>query len=331
MLAPPPPDKRRIVRNGRRTVRLAAEALETLAARFEEDAAFGEAFDRLATMVYECRGRIVLTGVAKSGIVARKLAATFIATGTQAIYIHAADAGLGDIGLVEPEDVVIVISRTGSTGELAPVVSYCRRFAVPLVLVASYSRPAAAPFANLAITLPRSTEAAPLKLGPTTSTAVQLVFGDALAMAVMERRGFSEDDFYRVHPSGRLGAQLVKVADIMTVGTGVPRVPPTATLLEATEEMTRARFGGTAVVDGERLVGVFTDGDLRRTISAGAGMSDPVGRWMTHRPATITRREFATEAVRRMQGESILMLFVVEGERLVGAIHMHDVLDAGSA
>jgi arabinose-5-phosphate isomerase len=332
MLAPnDPSQKRKPLRRARRSVAMAADGLELLAERFRDEA-FAATFEDLVDRVFACTGRIILTGLGKSGIVARKIAATFIATGTQAQYLHLADAALGDVGVVEPEDIVVVVSRTGSVGELASVVTYCRRFGVPLVVVSSSGNAASARFADLLIRLPRAREAIAVSLSPTTSTAVQLVFGDALAMAVMERRGFSQEDFHRFHPSGLLGAQLLKVADLMATGDRVPKVQADATLIDATVEMTRTRFGGTAVVDAEgRLLGAFTDGDLRRTIHAGASMRDPVSRWMTPDPSSIGRRAFASEAMARMQGQSILMLFVTEGDRLIGALHMHDVLEAGTA
>ncbi len=332
MLAPPEPVRsRKPFRLAKRTVSIAAEALEALNAHFA-DQAFADAFEQTVELILNCRGRIIVAGMGKSGIVANKMAATFIATGTQAMYLHPGDAGLGDIGAVEPDDIVLVISRSGSAAELAPVVSYCKRFGVTMVLVTSSARASAARFADLSICLPRVREACPIKLTPTTSTTVQLVFGDALAMALIERRGFSQDDFYKFHPSGRLGAQLLKVADIMTSGKDIPRVAASATLIDATVEMTRARFGGTAVVDENgMLIGAFTDGDLRRTITGGGQMIDRVGDWMTLQPSTIGPREFASEALRRMQGQSIMMLFVLEGRKVVGVIHMHDVLDAGTA
>lgn len=323
--------KRTPVRRARRSVALAADALEVLAKRFEDEA-FVATFDELVAKVHACTGRIVVTGLGKSGIVARKIAATFIATGTQAQYLHLADAAMGDVSVVEPGDIVLVVSRTGSVAELASVVTYCRRFDIPLVFIASSTRGSVGRFADILIQLPRVREACAVSLSPTTSTAVQLVFGDALAMAVMERRGFSQEDFHRFHPSGRLGAQLLKVADLMAMGARVPKVTADATLIDATVEMTRTRFGGTAVVDGEgRLIGAFTDGDLRRTLGAGANMRDPVSRWMTPDPCAIDPRAFASEALARMQGQSILMLFVTEGDALLGALHMHDVLEAGTA
>lgn len=332
MLAPNDPfSKRRVLRRGRRSVALAAEAMEALAARFNDEA-FAATFEDLVERVYRCTGRIIVTGLGKSGIVANKIAATFIATGTQAMYLHPADAGLGEVGLIETDDIVLIVSRTGSIEELAPVVTYCRRFAIPLAVVASSAKAAAARFADLLIQLPRVREACAVTLSPTTSTAVQLVFGDALAMAVMARRGFSQEDFHRFHPSGLLGAQLLKVADLMATGDKMPKVSADATLIDATVEMTRTRYGGTAVVDADgRLIGAFTDGDLRRTIGAGADMRDQVSRWMTVQPSAIEPRAFASEALARMQGQSILMLFVVESDRLVGALHMHDVLEAGTA
>jgi arabinose-5-phosphate isomerase len=332
MLAPGEPStKRKPVRRARRSIALAAEALELLNARFADDA-FAATFEDLVGRIHGCTGRIIVTGLGKSGIVARKIAATFIATGTQAMYLHLADAALGDVGLVEPGDIVLAVSRTGSVQELAAVVTYCRRFDIPLAMIASSGRAAAGRFADLLLRLPTVREACAVSLSPTTSTVVQLVFGDALAMAVMERRGFSQEDFHRFHPSGLLGAQLLKVADLMATGAQMPQVGPDATLIDATVEMTRTRFGGTAVVDADgRLIGAFTDGDLRRTLGAGASMRDPVRRWMTLEPSVIDARAFASEALARMQGQSILMLFVTQGERLIGALHMHAVLEAGTA
>jgi arabinose-5-phosphate isomerase len=333
MLAPPDPAaSRKPLRQARRTVAIAAAALEQLGAQFGEPE-FAATFEALVDMVLGCRGRVVLTGLGKSGIVARKIAATFIATGTQSVFLHPGDAGLGDIGIVEPDDMVLVVSRSGNAAELAPVISYCRRFGTPMVMVISSARTTATRFADLTLMLPRVKEAGPVRLSPTTSTTVQLVLGDALATAVMARRGFSQDDFYKFHPSGRLGAQLLKVSDVMTSGAKMPRVLPHATLVDATVEMTRARFGGTAVVDrAGMLVGAFTDGDLRRTFTGGAQMSAPVGEWMTRQPCTLGPREFASEALHRMQGQSIMLLFVVDAEgKLVGIVHMHDLLKAGTA
>jgi len=332
MLAPPEPtSKRKPARLAQRTVSIAATALEALAAQFGDDA-FAADFDRLTELVFACRGRIIVTGLGKSGIVAQKLTVTFIATGTKADYLHPGDAGLGDIGMVEPEDVVLVVSRSGGASELAPIISYCKRFGVTLVMVTSSARGAACRFADLCIRLPRVREACLVHLTPTTSTTVQLVFGDALAMAVMARRGFSQEDFHKFHPSGRLGARLLKVGDIMASGDSIPRVGTDATLADATVEMTRARFGGTAIMDGHgRLIGVFTDGDLRRAITDGARMTERVGDRMTRCPSTISPREFASEALARMQGLSITMLFVVEGPKLIGVVHVSDMLDAGTA
>lgn len=332
MLAPNDPSQtRKPLRRARRSVALAAAALEVLAARFDDEA-FALAFETLVDRVYACTGRVIVTGLGKSGIVARKIAATFIATGTQALYLHPADAGHGDVGLIEPGDVVLIVSRTGSVAELAPVVTYCRRFAIPLAVIANSARAEAARFADILIQLPKVREACAVTLSPTTSIAVQLVFGDAVAMAVMARRGFSQEDFHRFHPSGKLGAQLLKVADLMATEDKVPKVAADASLIDATVEMTRGRFGGTAVVDADgRLVGAFTDGDLRRTLAGGASMHDPVARWMTPQPSSIDPGAFVSEALARMQGQSILMLFVTEGERLIGALHMHDVLEAGTA
>ena len=333
MLAPPDAaSSRKPLRQARRTVAMAATALEQLGGQLQ-DPEFAAGFERLVEMVLGCKGRVVLSGVGKSGIVARKIAATFIATGTQSVYLHPGDAGLGDIGMVEPEDMLLVVTRSGDAAELAPIISYSRRFAIPLVMITSSAKTTATRFAELTLTLPRVREAVPVKFSPTTSTTVQLVFGDAIATAVMARRGFSQEDFFKFHPSGRLGAKLLKVSDVMTGGAGIPRVLPDATLADATVEMTRGRFGGTAVVDFTgRLIGAFTDGDLRRTFAAGANMDSPVGEWMTRETCSVGPREFASEALRRMQAESVLLVVAVDVDgKLVGIVHMHDLLKAGTA
>jgi len=332
MLAPPESKHgRKSVRLARRTVTIAAAALEMLEARFK-DKAFAADFDRLVEMVFTCRGRIVVTGLGRSGIVARKLAATFTATGTQAIYLHPGDARLGDIGMVELDDLVLIINRSGAASIFAPFVTHCKRFGITLATITSSARAAASRFADLCIRLPRVREASPIRVTPTTSTTVQLVFGDALTTAVMARRGFSQDDFYKFHPSGRLGAKLLKVAEIMAGGRRIPRVGPAATLADATVEMTRALYGGVAIVDDDKtLVGVFTDGDLRRTITGGGRMTDRVEDWMTRHPATIPSRAFASDALERMQALSITMLFVMDGPKLIGVVHVRDLLEVGTA
>ena len=233
--------------------------------------------------------------------------------------------------MVSPDDIVIILSSSGETTELRAILDYCRRFGVPLVGI-TRARSSVARAADQCIHLPAVREACSNEMAPTTSTTLQVVFGDALAMALMELRGFSAEDFYKFHPRGRLGAQLRKVRDIMARGGDVPVVAPDATLVDATVEMTRARLGGTAVIDAAgKLVGVFTDGDLRRTAQAELRMTDPVRDHMTRDPRWIAPDELASEALRRMQEAEVLLLFVCDGSGLVGAVHMHDLLRAGVA
>jgi arabinose-5-phosphate isomerase len=316
---------------GARTVALAAEGLRALEACFAEPD-FSANFDRLVDLIVAARGRVILAGMGKSGIVARKITATLTSTGVPATFLHPAEAGHGDLGMITDSDVVLLISRSGETSELASIFSYCKRFGIKTVTITARPNSTAAKAADFFIKLPSVREACPIELSPTTSTTVQLVFGDALAMTLMARGGFSADDFHKFHPNGRLGARLLKVRDVMARGPDVPRVTRESSLLDATIEMTRTRLGGTAIVDAEgRLIGAFTDGDLRRTITVGHNLTDPIGQFMTTSPLSIGPSELASEAIRLMHERNVLLLFVRDGERLVGAVHMHDVLRAGVA
>lgn len=316
---------------GARTVSLAVDGLRALETCFAE-AEFADSFDRLVDLLVESRGRLIVAGMGKSGIIARKITATLTSTGTPAMFLHPAEAGHGDLGMITEDDVVLIITRSGETTELASIFRYCKRFGVKTITVTTRANSTAARAADLCVRLPSVREACPIELTPSTSTTVQLVFGDALAITLMHRRGFSTEDFYKFHPNGRLGARLLKVRDVMARGADVPRVRGDASLLDATIEMTRARLGGTAVVDDDgRLIGVFTDGDLRRTVTGERAMSEPVSQFMTLTPLFIGPNDLASEAVRQMHERNVLLLFVRDGDRLVGAVHMHDVLRAGVA
>ncbi len=319
----------------------AASAIRTVAAEIEGLRAltgalagplagpFAAAIDTLAG----ARGRAVVTGMGKSGHVARKIAATLASTGTPAFFLHPGEASHGDLGMVAVGDVVIALSWSGETPELRDVIHFCKRFAAPLVAVCAEADSALARAADVALVLPKAPEACPNGLAPTTSTTMQLAFGDALAIALLEARGFSAADFRNFHPGGRLGARLVTVADLMATGDDVPRLGPDATLSEAIFEITRARHGGAAVVDAEgRLVGAFTDGDLRRALPT-ADLDARVGDYMTRAPVSVEPRLLATEALRVMNARPrpIMLMFVCEADRLVGAVHMHDLLRAGVA
>lgn len=305
--------------------------MRALEARFTKRE-FAATFLRLVGVIMNVRGRVIVTGIGKSGIVARKMTATLTSTGTPAIFLHPADAGHGDLGMVTPDDVVLMLSHSGESTELGPIIQYCKRFSIPLLAMTAKPDSTVALAADICIDMPEVREACPNELTPTTSTTVQMAFGDALAVSLMEMRGFSADDFHKFHPNGRLGAQLIKVRELMVTNGDVPTVPEDASLLDATIEMTRARLGGTAIVDrAGRLIGAFTDGDLRRTVTGKQNLTDPVGRFMTVTPQSVGPDELASDALRIMHEKNITLLFVCEKDRLIGAIHMHELLHAGVA
>jgi arabinose-5-phosphate isomerase len=283
--------------------------------------------------ISRAQGRVVVTGMGKSGHVGRKLAATLSSTGTHAFYLHPGEASHGDLGMIAVGDVVVALSWSGETPELRDVVHFCKRFAVPLIAICSEAASALAGAADLALVLPRAEEACPNGLAPTTSTTMQLAFGDALAIALLETRGFSAADFRNFHPGGKLGTRLITVADLMATGEDLPILSETATLSDAIFEITRTRYGGAAVVDAQgRLVGAFTDGDLRRALPT-ADLSAPVADHMNRSPVFVDPRLLATEAMRVMneRPRPIMLIFACEADRVVGAVHMHDLLRAGIA
>jgi len=314
-----------------RTVTAEIEGLKALAAALEDGlrAPFEAAVEAMAAAT----GRIAVTGMGKSGHVARKIAATLASTGSPAFFLHPAEASHGDLGMVAQGDVVLALSWSGETPELRDVIHYAKRFAIPLVAVVAEPRSALAGAADVVLVLPKAEEACPNQLAPTTSTTMQLALGDALAMALVEARGFSAADFRDFHPGGRLGARLVTVADLMGRGEDAPAVGLDATIEQAIVEISRKRYGGASVVDADgRLVGAFTDGDLRRTLPA-AGLQARVADHMTRTPVSVEPQTLATEALRVMneRPRPIMLLFVCDKGRLVGALHMHDLLRAGIA
>jgi arabinose-5-phosphate isomerase len=282
----------------------------------------------------ECRGKIVLTGVGKSGLIARKIASTLASTGTPAVFLHAAEGAHGDLGVVAPGDVVCAVSTSGETEEILRLLPTLRRMGTPVVSLtgARDSRLAAA--SSVVLLTGRAREACPLGLAPTTSSTATLALGDALAMALLERRGFREEDFARLHPGGKLGARWLRVADLMHRGADLPLVRETTPLLKAIYVMSSRKLGIAAVVDSRRrIAGVITDGDLRRMIERGVDFSGSlVGEVMTRTPVTIDEREFGVQALRLMESRSITALAVTDDAgRLRGLIHLHDLLKAGIA
>lgn len=318
-------------RSAARTVVAEIDGLKAIVAALEDG--LSAPFAAAVNLIKDASGRVVVSGIGKSGHVARKIAATLASTGTPAFYLHPAEASHGDLGMVARSDVLLTISLSGETPELKDVIHYCKRFAVPLIAITSETRSALARASDIVLILPPAEEACQNTRAPTTSTTMQMALGDALAVALLEARGFSAADFRNFHPGGRLGAQLVTVADLMAKGADVPIVDAGVSLSEAIVEMTRKRFGGVAVVDGgDNLVGVFTDGDLRRALPT-AELSAPVADHMTRQPVTVDPHLLATEALRLMneRPHPIQLLFACEAGRLVGAVHMHDFLRAGIA
>jgi len=314
-----------------RVVAAEIEGLRALAGAL--DNGLGGPFGAAVAAMAAAKGRVIVTGMGKSGHVAHKIAATLASTGTAAFFLHPAEASHGDLGMISPGDVALALSWSGETPELRDVIAYCKRFGVPLIGVTSEPGSTLTSAADIALILPKAEEACPIGLAPTTSTTMQMALGDALAIALLEGRGFSAREFRNFHPGGRIGARLITVREIMVTGELLPRLTAEATLSEAIFEITRGRLGGVAVVDGaERLQGAFTDGDLRRALPH-AGLTARVGDHMTRAPVFAEPSLLAIEAMRIMteRPRPILLMFICEGDTLVGAVHMHDLLRAGIA
>ena len=313
--------------SGVSVIEAGARALADLAARVD-----GSFTDACRTML-SCRGRVVVTGMGKSGHVARKIAATLASAGTPAFFLHPGEASHGDLGMITTADVVLAFSNSGETAEILTILPVLKRLGIPLVALTGNAGSRLAGEADVHIDVSVEQEACPLGLAPTTSTTAALAMGDALAIALLEARGFSAEDFARSHPGGRLGRRLLlRIGDVMHTGADVPRVGADQSVSSALVEMTRARLGMTAVVDGnDRVLGVFTDGDLRRTLESGIDMNRVrIEEVMTRDCATVSPELLAAEAVNLMQRRAISALPVVDGAmRLVGALNVHDLLRAG--
>ncbi len=312
---------------GRRVLRTEADALMALAE------ALDDRFDRFVDWLAAARGRVVVTGMGKSGHVGRKIAATLASTGTPALYVHPAEASHGDLGMITSDDVVLALSNSGETPELADIVAYTRRFSIPLLGIVGRLASSLAETADLVLVLPARPEACPMGLAPTTSTTAMVALCDALAVALLERRGFSTQDFSLLHPGGKLGRKLVRVEQLMHRGEDLPLVGLQARMADVMLEMTAKRLGCVGVVNRQGgLVGIITDGDLRRHMSPDLLQRQAV-EIMTAGPKTIRPQALAAEALAVMnQAERpFTVIFVIEAGRPVGALHMHDCLRAGIA
>jgi len=308
-----------------RVLRIEAQALLDLAAGL--DATLSRAVGLLAGIT----GRVVVTGMGKSGHIARKIAATLASTGTPALWVHPGEASHGDLGMIAKNDAVIALSNSGDTAELADIVAYAKRFQIPLIGITRRAHSSLAEQSDVPLILPASPEACPLGLAPTTSTTLMLALGDALPVALLERRGFSAADFKVFHPGGQLGRQLLRVTEMMHDGAELPLAPLDIKVSEAILVMTAKRFGCVGLIDAEgRLAGIITDGDLRRHMNPDL-LAQPAKSIMTLNPKTIRTSALAGEALGIMNSLAITSLFVTDDGRPVGIIHIHDCLRAGVA
>jgi arabinose-5-phosphate isomerase len=293
------------------------------------DGELGVAFATAADVIEAAGGNVIVTGMGKSGHVGRKIAATLASTGTPSHFVHPGEASHGDLGMIRDRDVVLALSWSGETPELSDIVAYARRFGVKLIAITSRPGSALGMAADVGLFLPAAQEACPNGLAPTTSTTMQMVAGDALAVLLLERRGFTSIDFQKFHPGGKLGARLSKARSVMHSGDELPVVPVGAGLSDAIVEMTSKRFGITGVVGAAGdLVGVLTDGDLRRAFKRGF-VDGPVTEAMGRRPRIVGPDILAVEVLAQMNRSRITCIFVVEDRKPVGLIHVHDLLRIG--
>ncbi|MCK5218710.1 KpsF/GutQ family sugar-phosphate isomerase [bacterium] len=315
-----------VIKDARRVLGIEARAINALIRQI------GPKFERAVELIYACPGRVVVTGLGKSGVIGQKIAATLASTGTPSIFLHAAEALHGDLGMLVHEDIVLAISNSGKTEELVRLLPQMKRLGVVLVAMTGDLSSVLAAHADVVLNVGVKEEACPLGLAPTASTTAVLAMGDALAVALMNRRQFKPEDFSHLHPGGDLGKRLIKIKDIMHKGSHIPRVRVNSTLENAIHEMTRKRFGCVGVVNDQgRLAGIFTDGDLRRLLER-EKMIVPliIRKVMTSKPIVLREDELAIKAVRVMQDNRIFVLLIVDNKKhLRGVLHFLDLLDAG--
>ncbi|MBY0500816.1 MAG: KpsF/GutQ family sugar-phosphate isomerase [Alphaproteobacteria bacterium] len=310
-----------------RVLNLEADALRQLAQNLNES------FEYTIDLLIKTHGRVILSGIGKSGHIANKIASTFSSTGTPAFFVHPSEASHGDLGMITPADILIILSLSGDTAELSDMINYAKRFNIPLIAMTRKLDSVLAKAALYTLLLPPSPEACPMGLAPTTSTTLMLALGDALAVALLKRKGFSERDFKKLHPGGRLGHKLLQVQDIMRSYEELPLVLPNTPMSDALVIMTEKGFGCIGVLDNaKKLIGIVTDGDLRRHMSPSL-LSQYVAEIMTPSPKTIFASSFAAEALGFMNRSSITNLFVLEesSQALVGLLRLHDCLREGIA
>jgi arabinose-5-phosphate isomerase len=317
------------VQSALRTLEAEGSGIAAIEAALRSD--LGEPFARAADLILGAKGRLIVTGLGKSGHIGRKIAATFASTGTPAFFVHAAEAGHGDLGMITTDDVVLALSWSGEQPEMKALITYATRFGIPLIAMTAERDSTLSQAADVALTLPKAREACPHNLAPTTSSLMMLALGDALAIALLEGRGFTSVDFSVLHPGGKLGAMLKHISDLMHTGAAVPLKPLGTRMSEALVEMTSKGFGCVGIVDVRgAIVGIVTDGDLRRHMGSDL-MTALVDDVMTKNPKTIRGSLLASEALELLNASKITALIVTEANRPVGIVHMHDLLRAGVA
>lgn len=315
------------ISSGLRTIRIESDAVSTLNLRLDQE------FTNACELILNCTGRIIVTGMGKSGHIGKKIAATLASTGTPAFFVHPGEASHGDLGMITRQDIVLAISYSGTSNEILTLLPLLKRAGIKIISMTGDPASTLAEVAEAHLNIAVTTEACPLDLAPTASTTVTLVLGDALAIALLEARGFTEEDFAFSHPGGALGRKLLlRVVDIMHTGDKIPRVSPTASLNQALQTMSEKGFGMTTVVnDKNQLLGIFTDGDLRRAVDKGISLAGlTIGELMNRTPKTIGIKALPAEALKMMEDLKITALVVRDEQaRPVGVLHMHDLLRAG--
>lgn len=289
-------------------------------------------FSQACELMFNCEGKVIVMGMGKSGHIGRKIAATFASTGTPSFFVHPGEASHGDLGMVTSKDIVLAISNSGESNEILALIPVLKRQKVPLICMTNHHASSMGKAADVHLCIKTPQEACPLGLAPTTSTTATLVMGDALAVALLQARGFTAEDFALSHPGGALGRKLLLlVSDLMTTGDDIPRVPRTATLREALVEITRKKLGMTVICDDDMQInGIFTDGDLRRVFDMGIDLNHAkISDVMTSGGIRIKPNALAVDALNLMQSRHITSLLVTEGDKLFGVLHMHDLLQAG--
>jgi arabinose-5-phosphate isomerase len=325
----PSQDLGEAIASATRTIHLETQGLGALEAALRTD--LGDSFAKAIAMMRSCRGRVIITGMGKSGHIGLKVAGTLSSTGTPAYFVHPSEASHGDLGMITRDDVILAFSWSGETVELGNLVSYSRRFAVPLIAVTSNAESTLAKAAEVVIALPQTKEACPHGLAPTTSTVMQLALGDCLAIALLESKGFTAHDFKVFHPGGQLGARLKFVSDLMHKGDSLPLVGAEVPMAEALVVMTEKALGCLGVIAADGLLaGIITDGDLRRHMGDGL-LARRAADIMTSGPKTVSPELLASAALELINASKITALFVVENGKPVGIIHIHDLLRAGVA